>query len=110
MKDGEVLAELRAEVAELRERAAAEADPARRADRLRLADAREAVIVEEAEAISAEINDAKQRLHAPRPDVATERDQTRADGYRRLRAVHDADAERELRTARCRQIADWADE
>jgi predicted DNA binding CopG/RHH family protein len=61
MTKDEVLAKLRAEIEELREQAAAEPDPARRADRLRLADAREAVIEDEAEAITAEIAESEQQ-------------------------------------------------
>jgi predicted DNA binding CopG/RHH family protein len=57
----EVLAKLRAEIDELRQRAAAEPDATRRADRLRLADAREAVIEDEAEAIAAEIAESEQQ-------------------------------------------------
>ncbi len=61
MTKDEVLAKLRAEIEELREQAAAEPDPGRRADRLRLADAREAVIEDEAEAIAAEIAESEQQ-------------------------------------------------
>ncbi|HEY0499907.1 MAG TPA: hypothetical protein VGD48_29450 [Kutzneria sp.] len=61
MTKDEVLAKLRAEIEELREQATAEPDPARRADRLRLADAREAVIEDEAEAITAEIAESEQQ-------------------------------------------------
>jgi predicted DNA binding CopG/RHH family protein len=61
MTKDEVLAKLRAEIEQLRERAAAEPDPTRRADRLRLADAREAVIEDEAEAIAAEIAESEQQ-------------------------------------------------
>jgi predicted DNA binding CopG/RHH family protein len=61
MTKDEVLAKLRAEIEELREQAAAEPDPARRADRLRLADAREAVIEDEAEAIAAKIAESEQQ-------------------------------------------------
>lgn len=60
MTQDEVLAKLRAEIAELRRQADAEPDPARRADRLRLADSREAVIEDEAEAIAAEIAESRQ--------------------------------------------------
>jgi predicted DNA binding CopG/RHH family protein len=61
MTKDEVLAKLRAEIEELRQQAAAEADATRRADRLRLADAREAVIEDEAEAIAAEIAESEQQ-------------------------------------------------
>lgn len=61
MTKDEVLAKLRAEVEQLRDQAATERDPARRADRLRLADAREAVIEDEAEAIAAEIAESEQQ-------------------------------------------------
>jgi hypothetical protein len=61
MTTDEVLAKLRAEIAELREQAAAEPDPTRRADRLRMADAREAVVEDEAEAIAAEIVESEQQ-------------------------------------------------
>ena len=60
MTKQEVLAKLRQEVAELRRAADAETDVARRADRLRLADARESVIEDEAEAIAAEIAESRQ--------------------------------------------------
>jgi predicted HicB family RNase H-like nuclease len=56
----EVLAKLREEIVELRRQADAEPDPARRADRMRLADAREAVIEDEAEAIADEIAESQQ--------------------------------------------------
>jgi hypothetical protein len=55
MTKDEVLAKLREEIEQLRVKAAAEPDPARREDRLRMADAREAVIEDEAEAIATEI-------------------------------------------------------
>lgn len=61
MTKDEVLAKLRAEIEELRQHAAAEPDATRRADRLRLADAREAVIEDEAEAIAAEIAESEQQ-------------------------------------------------
>jgi predicted DNA binding CopG/RHH family protein len=61
MTKDEVLAKLRAEIEELRQQAAAEPDATRRADRLRLADAREAVIEDEAEAIAAEIAESEQQ-------------------------------------------------
>lgn len=61
MTKDEVLASLRTEIAQLREQAAAESDPARQADRLRLADAREAVIEDEAEAIAEEIAESEQQ-------------------------------------------------
>ena len=61
MTKDEVLAKLRAEIDELRQQAAAEPDSARRADRMRLADAREAVIEDEAEAIAAEIAESEQQ-------------------------------------------------
>lgn len=61
MTKDEVLAKLRAEIAQLREHAAAESDPTRQADRLRMADARDAVIEEEAEAIAAEIAESEQQ-------------------------------------------------
>jgi predicted DNA binding CopG/RHH family protein len=60
MTKDEVVAKLREEIAELRRRAEAELDPARRADRMRHADAREAVIEDEAEAIADEIAENQQ--------------------------------------------------
>jgi predicted HicB family RNase H-like nuclease len=60
MTKDEVLAKLREEIAELRRLADADTEPARRADRLRAADAREAVIEDEAEAIAAEIAENQQ--------------------------------------------------
>jgi predicted HicB family RNase H-like nuclease len=60
MTRDEVLAKLREEIAGLRRAADAETDPARRADRLRAADAREAVIEDEAEAIATEIAENQQ--------------------------------------------------
>lgn len=60
MAKDEVLVKLREEIAELRRRANAEPDPAIRADRLRMADAREAVMEDEAEAIAAEIAEGQQ--------------------------------------------------
>ncbi|WNV89866.1 hypothetical protein [Umezawaea sp. Da 62-37] len=50
MIEDEVLAGLREEIAELRKSADAEPDAERRADRLRVADSREAVLEDEAEA------------------------------------------------------------
>ena len=61
MTKDEVLAKLRTEIAELREQAATETDPARRADRLRMADAREVVIEDEAAAVAAEIAESEQQ-------------------------------------------------
>jgi predicted DNA binding CopG/RHH family protein len=61
MTEDEVLAKLRFEIEELRQQAAAEPDATRRADRMRLADAREAVIEDEAEAIAAEIAESEQQ-------------------------------------------------
>ncbi|MFI9380173.1 hypothetical protein [Kutzneria sp. NPDC052558] len=55
MNQNDVAAKPRAEIEDLRAQAAAELDPVRRADRLRLADARVAVIEDEAEAIAAEL-------------------------------------------------------
>jgi len=52
---------LRQEIADLRGRAEAEPDPVRRADRLRAADAREAAIEDEAQAITAEIVENEQQ-------------------------------------------------
>jgi len=60
MTKDEVLAKLREEIAELRRLAEADTEPARRADRLRMADAREAVIEDEAEAIATEIAENQQ--------------------------------------------------
>lgn len=55
MTKEQVLVKLREEIAELRRRAEAEPDPVKRADRLSMADSREAVMEDEAEAIAAEI-------------------------------------------------------
>jgi predicted HicB family RNase H-like nuclease len=70
MTKDEVLAKLREEIAELRRSANAESDPVRRADRLRLADGREAVIEDEAESIATEIAENQQTALSLRVPVS----------------------------------------
>jgi hypothetical protein len=64
------------------------------------------------EQLSDEVGDSKAALlHALLVvGIDAVRERAREDGYRELRATQDADEEREIRTARRRQIADWGDE
>jgi hypothetical protein len=64
------------------------------------------------EQLSAEVGDSKAALlHALLVvGIDAVRERAREDGYRELLESRDADDEREIRTARRRQIADWGDE